>query len=1302
MRCYFLDHTHASHRSKNPRDTHTCGGSSGCISRPVSRASSTCFHSCFFACVRECMHTGTRTLGGRSPQPAQSSLQPLKALAGISHVFCLHRALVAMTRLRAATPFAVCIVSAALRSCVGTPLSLATCELPGALRPEVRRNLTILGRRMSLGIQWLPWPSALLVARLFEILVGEVLGIQVALFSEAPSSLQALWALGGCVPRQDGTIGLCDSSPADDRHITLEVWDSNVAGALDEMRQTLGDRMPVDYGSIGYSGFETLFVPAGLATTALSAEGLPLQFYRSYNTTWHDPARYFQRYTDVPLKGLLPCSKTRFYNAAHMKQYLQTTSDVEGVETMNGRVVAKCAGGSAGFWWFAPACRQDPSTCIPAIDGGDGWFLDVSMQRAVAYNMPLALAVGTYEHYSAVPLTVDMLFYWWSPDNTFLGLLPAPIKFPQNDRDEWSAGIKVTESAMVTLRKWTHHALPSADQRLMEFVERFSLSRPQLQEMMHETLGNKTEGQIACEWLKANPKAWMQWIPFKTDCVPGFGLIDTFGAYVRNRSGAASCEWCRAGTYSTSITDGSGETSVCIECGPGKHTATPGQVECSPCESGSFAAAVGLSACQPCPAGQVSAASGATFCHACGPGSFQAVGGKTSCEACKSGSFQPDVGSTACGICSSGMYSEESATACANCTAGSIAEKAGSSACVACRAGYYAEEQGLSKCSPCDVGWYAADVGLTSCEACGGGAPLWTTMRRLQVADQRFAWVSTDAADSVESCGCAAGARLDSAGRCISCEPEGVDCAGMGVVIVRSGYYSPANLSIFKCGNERRCPGGPPGATCAAGRVGVLCGRCAEGMTPADGGICAECDALDTTPFLVTCIGVPLACLVLYTVFDRSDGSHSRYGKLLIGVSLGLLVGMMQQFSVLGLMNITFVEPMQTFLTLVRVLAFDLDDFLRLGCVGAASATGRFTSKLGMVLATINFIVVLHVLVVIGRHRGKFRQRWYSLVAALGTLGLIFFTSITVLILQPFQCKLHPNGTWTVSAYEDVICWPSEGGEHGGMITLAIIVIFAPLSCFAMVAFLVRRYPQAVRRSDTEFLKAFGFLFIRFRPQSYWYILAIMTRSLFIGLVPVVPRASAQIYLLQVALLTSFALVIHNKPWRVPGLNWLDVFLGAIMLIFLNIASFMALVVATDYEVIGWLCVTMVIVVAMTVPVMLVSSVIKRFIVASRRFRFFLCHHKAEAGAFARWLKIELVGNPKISGDTFLDSDNLESLHQLLNFVASDVQTLLVLGSASIYQRPWCLGEMATAYRNGWGPARGGGGSLGGSTPEGR
>lgn len=64
--------------------------------------------------------------------------------------------------------------------------------------------------------------------------------------------------------------------------------------------------------------------------------------------------------------------------------------------------------------------------------------MDVSMQRAAAYNMPLALAVGTWAHYTTVPTAVDMLLYWWSPDNTFLDLSPTPIKFPENNKDSAS------------------------------------------------------------------------------------------------------------------------------------------------------------------------------------------------------------------------------------------------------------------------------------------------------------------------------------------------------------------------------------------------------------------------------------------------------------------------------------------------------------------------------------------------------------------------------------------------------------------------------------------------------------------------------------------------------------------------------------------------------------------------------------------------------------------------------------------------------------------------------------------------
>mmetsp|Transcript_161548 Transcript_161548/g.513407 ORF Transcript_161548/g.513407 Transcript_161548/m.513407 type:complete len:439 (-) Transcript_161548:36-1352(-) len=80
-----------------------------------------------------------------------------------------------------------------------------------------------------------------------------------------------------------------------------------------------------------------------------------------------------------------------------------------------------------------------------------------------------------------------------------------------------------------------------------------------------------------------------------------------------------------------------------------------------------------------------------------------------------------------------------------------------------------------------------------------------------------------------------------------------------------------------------------------------------------------------------------------------------------------------------------------------------------------------------------------------------------------------------------------------------------------------------------------------------------------------------------------------------------------------------------------------------------------------------------------KRYRMFLCHHKAAAGAFARLLKYALIESPQVTGDIFLDSDDLFNLDTLFDCVASETETLVVLGTRQIFQRPWCVGEMTKA-----------------------
>jgi hypothetical protein len=80
--------------------------------------------------------------------------------------------------------------------------------------------------------------------------------------------------------------------------------------------------------------------------------------------------------------------------------------------------------------------------------------------------------------------------------------------------------------------------------------------------------------------------------------------------------------------------------------------------------------------------------------------------------------------------------------------------------------------------------------------------------------------------------------------------------------------------------------------------------------------------------------------------------------------------------------------------------------------------------------------------------------------------------------------------------------------------------------------------------------------------------------------------------------------------------------------------------------------------------------------VSGKKFGCFLSHHKDSCAMEARFLKTELQG--LIQKECFLDSDNLRDLRHLLGSVR-DSDVLVIVQSAEILTRPWCLLEMVAA-----------------------
>jgi hypothetical protein len=77
------------------------------------------------------------------------------------------------------------------------------------------------------------------------------------------------------------------------------------------------------------------------------------------------------------------------------------------------------------------------------------------------------------------------------------------------------------------------------------------------------------------------------------------------------------------------------------------------------------------------------------------------------------------------------------------------------------------------------------------------------------------------------------------------------------------------------------------------------------------------------------------------------------------------------------------------------------------------------------------------------------------------------------------------------------------------------------------------------------------------------------------------------------------------------------------------------------------------------------------------KYSSFICHHKADAAAQARLLKLELQS--KTSKNVFIDSDDLKELDTLFDTVRCSVKKLVVYSTRDTLTRPWCVGEVTTA-----------------------
>eukprot|EP00913_Durusdinium_trenchii_P011321 g10632.t2 len=419
---------------------------------------------------------------------------------------------------------------------------------------------------------WTPQrPAGEVTSAMLQILIEERLGYLVTQTLNGSETSDAFYALCRCEPTAATAGALCGEGLHD---VTLDAW--TPPGYWERLIQTLDGRIspPRNLGNMGYFGTRSIYLPREVQEAAYEAEGLALQFYLSYNTTWHDATKYFAQVngSDSSVTERLKfCNETRLMSSSLMTGYLRVTGDLDGLDNSTGELHGRCF---EEFFWLAPKCRG-LGRCVMFFTGGDGWNLE---------DRPLAQVadVRIREDLVALPREVSpSLFYWWA-------LKPMELIGPRHDPMAHAAGDYQTAAPEVSVDKYVSQDLALMAPQVLQLLEAFQLPLSAVNGLLEDQVTSGDSYQtVACRWLQGNQELWQTWLPAPASCSEHFGLFDqTTGAFVGAEalpfaSGDLDCQPCEGG-YFSARTDGGQSTYLCLPCGLGTFQAQNASLSCNP------------------------------------------------------------------------------------------------------------------------------------------------------------------------------------------------------------------------------------------------------------------------------------------------------------------------------------------------------------------------------------------------------------------------------------------------------------------------------------------------------------------------------------------------------------------------------------------------------------------------------------------------------------------------------------------------------------------------------------------------
>ncbi|CAE6972696.1 SVEP1 [Symbiodinium natans] len=726
-----------------------------------------------------------------------------------------------------------------------------------------------------------------------------------------------------------------------------------------------------------------------------------------------------------------------------------------------------------------------------------------------------------------------------------------------------------------------------------------------------------------------------------------------------------------------------------------------------------------------CPAGTYAGGTATldvpTECVRCPEGRFRNSASQglnfSQCEQCSAGlGTMPGVtGSTECGTCPAGRYQngESDRGVCNQCPLGTARDGNSTAGCSLCESETYADQRGLEVCKPCPSRSSQSDVGQTfcicdvgaykdpedvtpvgtvrSCLACDlilpGSTTLYPSSKHSHecVCPPDTFWHRSSATTNVAECkpcglglNCKGG-RMTSGGRRLnaSIAPHHPPLQAKGYSAGAPAYEGADPSYIVECSSSVRCPGDMPLGECPGANEGVACLTCLPDNYD-DGSTCVTCSGGGFTiwPLFVALFAGLVLVLVLYKFATKVDKPH-RDSLMTVTIGAGLAIATVQTLSAFSKVEVQWVEPLKTLRGFLSFLTFDIG-ILRPGCwFGNVDPLQNYIGSLIMYPMGAGSVMLAFA---IAKYLLKKEITLNQVINAQGLIVSAVFIALTFLAVKPFQCIGNPDGTSSLAAFRDVICW--QDANHWGMVGLSLLPFFGGVVTFmGLVIWAVIQYPMKVAKpGGVNFVKRWNFMFARFSPTAYYFAFVLNTRNLLIGLIPVllVEFAELQFIFLTVTVAVYTVLQARIWPWRTQMSNYMDSCLALFLITVIVVGSMLL-----DFDVQrGTVFIQIILMIGTVLAfiglVILFGTATYRAYRPSRTYGIFLSHHKLGAAVLSRWWKMMLTEH--IKDKVFLDSDDVNKLDAIIDVTAWDSTNVVVLMTQETLKRMWCAAEIASAW----------------------